>query len=255
MCVAAFAWHAHRDWPLVAIGNRDEFHERSAAALGKWDDKPGLIAGRDLQSGGTWLGVSEAGRFVLVTNLRGYGEPDPHKRSRGQLVTNLLAGEARPDDAEALALERYNPFNLLWADQSAARFLTNRPGSVSTGLAHGIYGLSNGTLDAPWAKTVYLKGAVLDWVNAGSRDPEPLFDALTNTTIRDLGLHPRDVSEIAVEPSETPPFIRHPLYGTRCSTVVLVDREGNGRIIERSFDADGRATGENELEFSWIVAS
>ncbi|MFN2100405.1 NRDE family protein [Altererythrobacter sp. MF3-039] len=251
MCVAAFAWHAHPDWPLIAIGNRDEFHERPAASLDKWAGEPGILAGRDLQSGGTWLGVSEAGRFVLVTNLRGYGQPDPRKRSRGELVTNLLAGEADPRDADQLALHAYNPFNLFCADVSGARFLTNRPESVSTGLAHGIYGVSNGTLDEPWAKTVYLKGAVLDWLNATSNDAEPLFDALTNRAVRDMGLLPRDQSEIAVEPSETPPFICHPLYGTRCSTVVMIDRKGNGRIIERSFDAEGQARGEIDLEFGW----
>ncbi len=251
MCVAAFAWHAHPDWPLIAIGNRDEFHERPAAALAPWDDHPGILAGRDLQSGGTWLGVSEGGRFVLVTNLRGYGGPDPEKRSRGELVTNLLDGTADPMDAASLQLDDFNPFNLFCADPRDARFITNRPDGISTGLAHGIYGLSNGTLDEPWAKTVYLKGAVLDWLNAGQGKFDTLFDALTNQTIRDIGLLPRDISEIAVEPSETPPFIRHPVYGTRCSTVVAIHRSGQGRIVESSFNPAGEQIGEVELEFAW----
>ena len=85
MCVAAFAWRAHPDWHLVAIGNRDEYHQRPAAPLAHWKDREGVIAGRDLQSGGTWLGVSEQGQFVLVTNLRGYGQPDPSRKSRGEL--------------------------------------------------------------------------------------------------------------------------------------------------------------------------
>lgn len=251
MCVAAFAWNAHPDWPLLAIGNRDEFHERPAAALAAWEDTPGLIAGRDLQSGGTWLGVSTAGRFVLVTNLRGFGAPDPSRRSRGELVTGLLDGAADPADTQSLALDEFNPFNLFCADRAGARFLTNRPQTLSTGLANGIYGLSNGALDEPWAKTVYLKSAVLDWLNAGSGDLAPLFGALANRDMQDIGLPPRELSDVGIEPSETPPFICHPLYGTRCSTVVTVDRQGKGRIAERSFDPDGVQTGEIMQEFDW----
>ena len=86
MCVAAIAWHAHPRWRLVAIGNRDEYHARPAAPLALWDDGSGIIAGRDLVGGGAWLGVSEAGRFVLITNRRGFGDPDPARRSRGELV-------------------------------------------------------------------------------------------------------------------------------------------------------------------------
>lgn len=251
MCVSAIALGAHPDWRLVAIGNRDEFHERPAASLARWDDGSGIIAGRDLKSGGTWLGTSDAGRFVLVTNRRGFGDPDPDKASRGALVTDLLTGRMDAADGETIDLGRYNPFNLVVADARSARYLTNRPEDLSTGLAHGIYGLSNGALDEPWSKTLQLKGALQDWLNAGSADTEPLFAALASERLGDVGLHPRQASDVFIEPAETPPFIRNPVYGTRCSTVVAVDRVGQGRIIERRFDAQGDPSGESSQTFAW----
>jgi len=251
MCVAAVAWQAHPDWPLVAIGNRDEFHARPAAALAHWNDGSGIIAGRDLQSGGTWLGVAQGGRFVLVTNLRGHGASDPASPSRGGLVASLLSGDSDPANTAALALERYNPCNLVCVDRQAAHFLTNRPKSVSTRLGHGIYGLSNGLLDEPWPKTLQLKAALVDWLAAGRTDLAPLFATLASETLPDIGLHPQLASDIAIEPADTPPFIRHPQYGTRCSTVVAVNRHGRARMVERRFSPEGAASGETALEFEW----
>src|SRR3546814_14928386 len=95
MCVLAFAWRAHPHWPLIAAGNRDELHARPAQPLARWDRPDHLLAGRDLQSGGTWLGVSEQGRFAVVTNLRGYGAPEPGRAARGALVPDPLSGKGR----------------------------------------------------------------------------------------------------------------------------------------------------------------
>lgn len=246
MCVAAIAWEAHPKWRLVALGNRDEFHERPAAPIGRWNGDSGIIAGRDLQSGGTWLGVSELGNFVLVTNLRGYGAPDPARTSRGELVARLLEGRQYP-----MELDRYNPFNLIHADKSDARFITNRPDATSARLAHGVYGLSNGTFDVPWAKTMQLKSALLDWLVTGEHVEEPLFEALARKDLGDFGLHPLLPSDVPIEAKETPVFIRNPVYGTRCSTVVMIDRAGNGRIIERRFSPEGEKTGQTAMEFAW----
>ena len=247
MCVAALAWQAHPDWLLVAIGNRDEYHARPAAALAPWHDASGIVAGRDLQSGGTWLGVSDAGRFVLVTNLRGYGAPDPAMASRGALVTALL-GRADP---AAVPLDGYNPFNLLVADPAGLHFLCNRPEPLRTALGHGIYGLSNGTLDEPWPKTLQLKAALTDWLAADQTQFDPLFAELRNETPQAIGLPSSQPSDVPLEAAQTGPFIRHPLYGTRCSTVVAIDRTGRGQIVERSFDAEGRHIGSTQLAFSW----
>lgn len=251
MCVAAFAWQAHPRWHLVAIGNRDEFHERPAAPLAHWDEPEGILAGRDLKSGGTWLGISRAQRFALVTNLRGYGGPAPDRASRGTLVADLLLREGRYADPDAADLSDFNPFNLILADGDEARFLSNRPHAIRTKLAHGIYGLSNGALDEPWPKTLQLKGALLDWLTSESEDYEPLFAALGSENLPELGLAPSEPSEMMPEARETPVFIRNPVYGTRCATVVAIGRDGMGIITERRFDSSGTPSGETTVSFVW----
>ncbi|QGN53604.1 NRDE family protein [Novosphingobium sp. Gsoil 351] len=249
MCVAALAWHAHPRWRLVAIGNRDEYHARPAAALARWDASSGIVAGRDMTGGGTWLGVSEAARFALITNRRGFGDPNPARRSRGELVSAMLAGAAPPADLDA-----YNPFSLLAIGAGKLEFLTNRPEALRTTLGHGVYGLSNGALDEPWPKTLALKAALTDWLSANSSDPAALYAILASENRPAIGLPPREPSDIAVEPADTPPFIRSTLYGTRCSTVVAVDNHGAGRIVERGFDAAGRPVGDTALDFRWPAA-
>lgn len=251
MCVAALAWEAHPRWKLIAIGNRDEYHDRPAAPLAQWVDHQGIIAGRDLKSGGTWLGVSEAGRFALVTNLRGYGDTDPSRASRGALVTDWLAGEGQYSDPVSANLMDFNPFNLFLADAEEARFLSNRPEVLRTSLAHGIYGLSNGVLDEPWPKTLQIKAGLLDWLNRNSDGLEDMFTILENDTLPDVGVHTTQPSDVKREAPETPIFIRDPIYGTRCSTIVAVEHDGSGRILERRFSSAGKVTGETSLSFRW----
>jgi len=247
MCVAAVAWNAHPRWLLVAAGNRDEFHERPAAPLARWDDGSGIVAGRDLRSGGTWLGVSTAGRFTLVTNLRGHGGPDPALASRGGLVTALLAGREHPDGGIAGDGDAFNPFNLLVADAQQAWFLTNRPQTARAPLESGVHGLSNSSFGEPWPRTLHLTAAMRGWLTGEAHDPALLLAALANDQPGDLSPDAQGPSEIP----DTPVFIRDPVYGTRCSTVVLIDRAGGGLIVERRFDAGGAATGETVLDFAW----
>jgi len=231
MCVAAIAWAAHPRWRLVAIGNRDEYHARAAAPLARWDR--GLIAGRDLEAGGTWLGVSP-GRFGLVTNLRVPGYPRPGMASRGALVADWLDGR------DPAGIKGMNPFNLWLASAAGLTFLTNHPEPYRLALDPGIHGLSNGAHGDRWYKTARLEHALAEWLE-GDAPQEALFAAL------------RDPTPESPDPEDTfsSVFIVNPTYGTRCSTVILVDAEGNGRITERSFDASGAVTGEVALEFAW----
>jgi uncharacterized protein with NRDE domain len=241
MCVASIAWDAHPHWLLVAIGNRDEYHERPTAPLDLWQDGSGVIAGRDLQGGGTWLGVSEAGRFALVTNFRVPEGPQPGRPSRGALVTDLLTGRTPTQMA------RMNAFNLIYADRSGASFLSNHPEELALNLDPGIHGLSNGGFENVWAKTRQLNHALSHWLEGHAHDMGVLFDAL-----RDETAHPAEGGpESGPEPSYSPAFIRNPEYGTRCSTVVAIARSGIGSIIERRFGPDGNGTGETVLEFRW----
>lgn len=251
MCVLAFAWHTHPRWPLVVAGNRDELHARPAAPLEEWEGRSGLIAGRDLQSGGTWLGVSGQGRFAVITNLRGYGPPLPGRPSRGALVTGLLEGAEPFDQVDRVDLEGFNPFNLIFADREEAWFLSNRPEPLRSRLAPGVYGLSNGALDEPWPKTLQLKAHVLDWIVKGSESPEALLDALGDEQLPEAGIAPSLPSDVLQEPALSPIFIRNNIYGTRCSTVAAIDVQGNGIIAERRFDAAGQPTGETIVRYSW----
>ncbi|GAA4781282.1 NRDE family protein [Stakelama sediminis] len=241
MCVLAIAWRVDPRWRLVAAGNRDELHARPALPLARWEDVPGLIAGGDAVGGGTWLGVQEAGRFAVVTNVRNPQGPDPAKRSRGGLVTDALT-----QGMDALgAVEAYNPFNLIVVDGATAMLLSNRPEPVRHMLEPGVHGLSNGLHDAPWPKTRAVERAVADWIDAGDESVEPLFAALRDE--RAFGASDGD----ALEPVNSPVFMRNARYGTRCSTVVTVDADGNGAITERRFDAGGEETGETCIRFCW----
>lgn len=231
MCVAAIAWAAHPRWRMVAIGNRDEYHLRPAAPLARWDG--GLIAGRDLEAGGTWLGVSE-GRFGLVTNLRVPGYPKPGMASRGALVTEWLEGK------DPSGIEAMNPFNLWLAGPGGLSFLGNYPERQEMPLDPGIHGLSNGAHGDRWFKTARLEQALGNWLERED-DQEALFAALRDETAESPD--PEDLFSSV--------FIAGPTYGTRCSTVILVDAAGNGRITERSFDASGTVTGEVSLDFAW----
>jgi uncharacterized protein with NRDE domain len=232
MCVAAIAWRADPRWLLVAIGNRDEFHARPAAPLALWTDGR-VIAGRDLEAGGTWLGVS-AGRFGLVTNLRTQGYPKAELASRGALVTDWLRGQAPAPQPEM------NPFNLWLADRQSLRVVTNQPQWEELELGAGIHGLSNGAHRDRWFKTARLEATLGAWLEHGE-GTDPLFAALHD-----------DTPETAdPEDAYSSVFIRNAAYGTRCSTVVLVDAEGRGQITERSFDPDGAQTGEVAVEFGW----
>jgi len=251
MCVLAFAWCIHPRWQLVAAGNRDELHARPATPLARWDDAEHVLAGRDLQSGGTWLGVSERGRFASVTNLRGYEPPQPNAVSRGALLSDFLSGAGPRADPFSAELTEFNPFNLIVADRERACFLSNRPESIRSTLAEGIYGLSNGALDEPWPKTMRLKASLLDWIVRDVGRPEVLLDALRDDTMPDVGVRVAVPSDVPQEPRLSPIFIRNPVYGTRCSTVVAIDVHGEGVIIERRYSPAGDAEGDTTLRFSW----
>ncbi len=255
MCVLAFAWHAHPRWRLVMAGNRDELHDRPAAPLARWeasDNGPDhVIAGRDLQAGGTWAGISTQGRFAVVTNLRGYGPPRPDMASRGELIADLLSKRGRYDNLHALDPAAFNPFSLILADPAQACFLTNHPRSKPVTLSPDVYGLSNGALDAPWPKTLQLKAAMLDWLVQDADDPSALLAALRSETLLPIGTSPDQPSDVPQEAQQSPIFIRNPVYGTRCSTIVAIDAEGAGQIIERRFDESGALSGETSETFQW----
>lgn len=240
MCVAAIAWHSHPDWPLVVAGNRDEFHARASSPLARWDDGRGVIAGRDLVGGGTWMGVTEAGTFALVTNYRVPEGAQPGRPSRGILVTDLLQRRS-PQPVESM-----NPFNLVEVADGQAWFRTNYPRIERRPLEPGIHGLSNGGFDVRWPKTLAVEQAVSAWLRQGG-DFSALFAALRS----EFPDPKQALCEHGPEPAFAPVFIKDPIYGTRCSTVLAVAQDGSGLIVERSFDTDGEVIGEVSIPFAW----
>ncbi|QNE33438.1 NRDE family protein [Sphingomonas sp. NBWT7] len=231
MCVVALAIDADPRWPLIVVGNRDEFHSRASAPLAWWDDAPGMLAGRDLVSGGTWMGVSSAGRFAVVTNVAGYprGADAP---SRGALVADYLRDGSLPRD-ETLAA--FGGFSLITVG-GAATFRTNQPATRIQPLAPGLHGIANGPLDPPSPRTRLLRASLGGWL-AAAGPVETLLDLLADETPAVGG--------------ERPVFIRDTVYGTRCSTIVAVDAAGCGIMIERRFGPGGAAQGDTRLAFDW----
>lgn len=223
-------------------GNRDEFHRRPAQPLARWDNVPGLIGGKDLQSGGMWLGVSEAGRFAVITNLRTDAGPVPDLETRGALVRDLVSGTGPYAHARPEHLSRFNAFNLFVATPSTAHFLTNHPGPTNIDIGEGIHALSNGPRDEPWHRKDLLHGAMADWIANDASRPETLFELLVDG--RERPTDPRIDNLLPV-------FIRHDEYGTRASTVITINHEGEGRITERRFGPDGIDLGESSIAFQW----
>jgi uncharacterized protein with NRDE domain len=248
MCVVAFACNFHPRWRLALAGNRDEFHARPTAAVAAWAGT-GVIAGRDLQSGGTWLGLDRRGRVAVVTNVR-EGLAGPHAGpSRGALPIAFLAGSGNAaGSAHALLAdaEAYAPFNLMLADDAGCWHLGNRPRQAEP-LPPGVHGISNGRLDAPWPKTRRLVAALQAWLEGGREDLQPLWGALADERIADDADLPDTGIGLALERRLSPAFIRGEAYGTRASTIVLVDHEGRGLVHERRFGPAGAFAGETVL--------
>jgi uncharacterized protein with NRDE domain len=250
MCLAVLALDAHPRYRVVVAANRDEYHARPTAAASWWPE--GVLAGRDLAAGGTWLGVTRTGRYALLTNVRDPSRHDPSAPSRGSLVPQLLASDApvlAALDAVRRAGARQNGFNLLAGDAESAGWTSNRAADVRT-LSAGVYGLSNATLDSDWPKVRRTKAAVAQWIAAGEDAPEPLLEALGDRTLASDDALPRTGVALEWERLLSAPFIVDARYGTRSSTVLTVDRAGEVRFVERSFDARGEASGEVRERFA-----
>jgi uncharacterized protein with NRDE domain len=248
MCVLAMAWNIHPRWRLVLAGNRDELHARPSAPLQRWPEAPRVLGGKDLLSGGTWLGVNDGGGLAVVTNLRGFGPPEPGRPSRGLLASDLLTGAGRWADPAPADLAGFNPFNLIRVSGGCAAFIANRPAVTQRELVPGLYGLSNGDLDEPWPKTRQLKSRLAGWLEQAG-DIEPLFEALADEGRPSDEELPSTGLDLERERLSSAVFIRNSLYGTRCSTVVRLDADGRGEIAERRFGPDGRVEGETVLAF------
>jgi uncharacterized protein with NRDE domain len=260
MCLLVLAWRAHARYRLVVAANRDEFHARAAAPLAKWPPPAELLAGRDLRSQGTWLGVDRKRRFGVVTNFRELQAPRTGAPSRGDLVPGFLGVPGRQPEARAedflAALEpraaAWSGFNLLLADADALWYASNRTTSFARELGTGVYGLANESLDTPWPKLQRVRSGFETWLReAAPDDTEGLFTLLADRTPAPdpspahNGALPREWARAL-----SAPFVLHPEYGTRCSTVLLLEADGRLQLVERRFDPAGRLSGETAFRLA-----
>jgi uncharacterized protein with NRDE domain len=234
MCLILVAWQAHPGYPLLVAANRDEFYARRTASADFWPESPQVLAGRDLEAGGTWLGITRQGRFAALTNYRDPSSHKPQAPSRGKLVADFLRGKDSIDAyLDTLDATAYNGFNLLLGDGKQLIAFSNITMQRHE-LAPGVYGLSNALLDTPWPKVGAGKTA-LETALTALPDETALFRLLRDDTLHPDAALPATGVSLAWERLLSAAFIRSPDYGTRCSTVIKVGAGSNGQPCA-SFD-------------------
>lgn len=239
MCLILFAANSHPDYRLALAANRDEFYSRPAAPAAFWDDAPQLLAGRDLQAGGAWLGITTSGRFAAITNYREPGLFRQEAPSRGELVSGFLLGDMSPADyLSRLKTEGslYNGFSLIFGDSDQLLYFSNR-GNLPPAIPSGIHGLSNHLLDTPWPKVSRGREALNEILKSPAPpDPEALLTLLADRAVPADNLLPDTGVGIEWERLLSTLFIKTADYGTRSSTILLIDRENRVTFLERNFN-------------------
>ena len=254
MCLLVFAVNAHPRYRLILAGNRDEFHKRATAPAQWWNGQPAMLAGRDIEAGGTWLGIDGYGRFGAVTNIRDMKPAPAGAPSRGGLVTEFVRGDLNAEHFLAKLRARsqqFAGFNLVLGDQKGVHFFNNRSG-YETKLTDGVYGLSNDRLDTPWPKVVKATARVRALLKEDAHDEAAQLDVFADRGIAPDASLPDTGVGLEFERMLSACFIVSPLYGTRSTTVIRVDYEGQARFCERQFDVDGEMSGQRDFDFMTI---
>ena len=246
MCLIVFAWRPDHATPLVVAANRDEFYARPSLPLAQWPESPQVYAGRDLEAGGTWLGIGADGRFAALTNIRNPHQP-PARKSRGELVARFLTGDLSIADYLSDVVSRsieYAGFNLLIGNRREL-WHYNAEQSEALELNPGIYGLSNAGLDTPWPKLLKARAALTEVLD----DPQPqaLLALLGDPQTAPFADLPDTGVGLATESLLSSVFIASQSYGTRASTALIVREDGSRWMVERSFGPFGGHLGEVEI--------
>lgn len=243
MCLLVFAWKSHPDYSLIFAGNRDERHARAASPAHLWQDAPAVLGGRDMEAGGTWLGVTLAGRFAVVTNYREGLAPPKARLSRGALTADFLTGDipaGRYLDGVRKHAQEYGAFSLIVGDRQELQYFSNC-GDEGGPIAPGIHGLSNHLLDTPWPKVQLSKARLAALMEEGAPASGALFRLLADRNpapdqeLPDTGIGPE------LERRVSAPFVMNPIYGTRCSTAVHLQADGGLKFAERRFTPEGES--------------
>lgn len=226
MCLLVIAYKVHPKYEVIIAANRDEYYERPSESLNFWKDNPNILAGRDLKHFGTWLGITRDGRFSAVTNYRDPNSVKEGRPSRGLLVKGYLEADVKPDDylneIKKHAME-YNPFNLIVGDREELWYYSNRANDIKK-LSSGIYGLSNHLLDTPWPKVRKVKSGIKKVIEQGDVDVDKIFYLLKDKTIPPDEELPDTGVGYEKERMLSPIFIQSPDYGTRSSSVILIEK-------------------------------
>jgi uncharacterized protein with NRDE domain len=257
MCLIVFSLNHHPDYKLIVAANRDEFYARKTAPASFWPGQPSILGGRDLEacanekSCGTWLGITRSGRIGMLTNYRDPANIDPQAPSRGRLVSDFLAGSADPLDYlkdVVLRAGQYNGFNLVAGDPNRLLYYSNYGQDIRT-LEAGLYGLSNHLLETPWPKVQRAKLRIGNLMKQPVPDPEALLSALFDDETAPDDQLPDTGVGIERERMLSSVFIKSPSYGSRCSTVVMVDKSNRAFFAERVYDVSDFSYTTNSFEF------
>ncbi|OEY66713.1 NRDE family protein [Marinobacter sp. X15-166B] len=253
MCLIAFSLGQHPDYPVVVAANRDEFYPRPTTAMSWWPESD-LLAGKDLQSGGTWLAVNRQGDIAAVTNVR-EGSPEPGQVTRGELPIRALTMPGAELETHLLQhQDQYAGFNLLTISGQHGWYFSNRDAHPGRRVYRGSYGLSNHLLQSPWPKLIRLRQRISQTLAAArcgrtSLLHERLISNLQDTTPAPDHLLPDTGVALETERFLSSPFISGTDYGTRATTIISLSREGEIMVTEQTWHAEGRPGGTQQ--FCW----
>lgn len=238
MCLINFQFHAHPNYKLIVVANRDEFYDRKTEPAHFWKDAPNLLAGRDLVGLGTWLGITKEGKFAALTNYRNPTEVVSGKTSRGEIVQKFLAGNLSSEEyLQSLHKdkEKYNGFNVILGNAEKLYYYNNVEGEIVK-IVPGTHGLSNKFLNTAWPKVVKGKERLKAYsLSKEELDIEELFAIVTDAEMAMDEDLPNTGVGMELERNLSPLFIKMSNYGTRCSTVILVDNNNNITFAERTY--------------------
>ncbi|MEN7550888.1 NRDE family protein [Rapidithrix thailandica] len=255
MCLILFAWDTHPDYRLILAANRDEFYQRPTLPANFWEEQPNLLAGKDLQAGGTWLGMTQEGRFSAITNYRDPEAIIKDAPTRGNLTLDYLTGHSSPEHyLENLPHEPslYNGFNLLVGTFEQLYYYSNKEG-VPLRLPPGYYGLSNHLLNTNWPKVTKGRHQLQEIIQQHRVFATPLLDMLYDTEMAPDSQLPQTGVGLEMERQLSPKFIKMERYGTRCSTVLTIDRKKTVMFTERTYTPGSQQYQETSHSFNLAV--
>jgi len=241
MCLIVFAYKTHPAYPLVMGANRDEFFDRPTAPLAWWKDHPHVLAGRDLQAGGTWMGITDTGRFAAITNYRDPSRIKQDAPTRGALVGDFLCSDTPAQtylEQVRQSAAAYNGFNLIVKDGSGLYYYGNFQDRIQR-LCAGVYGLSNHLLDTDWPKVKKTRKGLTSLMEQDLVNEEAIFALLADRQPAPDHLLPDTGIGLAWERLLSSVFIRSETYGTRSSSVILMEKNGQTRFSEHTFTVSG----------------